>query len=1023
MKPLNSLPKVISCFFAIFLISISLYGQGANDRVLVGNIDSDFNDEVIFFNRSSSGASIRAIDLVSGASDTWIGYDNRFANFIQEEDFVGIGDVNGNGQDDLILVDYTDNNGIAVLVVDLIDGSTIKQISNTYFNGWKDDGDSCFVADVNKDGRADLVLINMSGTDGFLRVMDLTTGMPLKTIYYSQVSPSLNGWLDAGDKMFIGNVGGSSSMDLVLVNTAYSSGAIRAIDIMTGTSIRWISHGAFGGLMDESDRILFGDVDGDGFDDLVFVNSDYNDTVNPMIMVYNINKVEFETDFNMDSEMNSFYRNGFFRAWVDPCDKAFLLDVDLSGTLELVLVNIAKSSEAIRVIDLNNKGSNIVNSALNGNGWFDYADLCFTAKYNSSSGLSMINTNMKDGFLRSINLHDGSNVLWCDYGSVYPSMNGWLDGINQYSLNCDGICVFNENIVYDSIHVANGNYLRKNKPFSRQLFPRDEKNMCFVPISGYFTGNSSRVKFKIDITSYNEVKMIDHGTEFYYASIDMDGHFKIDIPIEAGLFEYDFYYYLEEGGKEIPIADDVVCGDVFLVTGQSNAVAEPSDESATHTIDILYGDAGIENNFYGRFLRSYREFGIIENSDWFYSKVSLVGVWGLKMQYEITKSNKVPTCVINGAVGGTSIDKHIPNISDPYYSSDTSFLLGSLILRNTYAGYAGCNTAILLYNGESEVKMGASFIDEFEPLYNSLNNHFPNTPIYLTQISSYDYADEVDILKVSEGQRVARDIFNLGVMTSNGIGNKDTATGQHIHFTAESYVELGRRYSNLLNFELYRSNIYTRLNFYPPDINIVYRENNSLVLEFDQILDQSLSDDLNTVYRVIKFNDNYSSYDCNDIYIDGKKLVIMFNSDVFQHMNTISYAGKLPQGEYDLKCYLRNSNGVAAYTFNKFPIQYKEEKSSSIIEVVSNSNNESSQSIQSIQVYPNPVVDALNIKINELSINEKITVEILSLDGNLIDTRTCFNGALLSTVNINSGSYILIVNHEGNRWIEKFIKF
>jgi hypothetical protein len=427
MKPLNSLPKVISCFFAIFLISISLYGQGANDRVLVGNIDRDFNDEVIFFNRSYSGASIRAIDLVSGASDTWIGYDSRFASFIQEEDFVGIGDVNGNGQDELILVDYTDNNGVAVLVVDLIDGSTIKQISNTYFNGWKDDGDSCFVADVNKDGRADLVLINMSGTDGFLRVMDLTTGMPLKTIYYSQVSPSLNGWLDVRDKMYMGNVGGSSSMDLVLVNTDYSSGAIRAIDIMTGTSVSWVSHGAFGGLMDESDRILFGDVDGDGFDDLVFINTNYTGLAIKSISI------------NDNRTISELY-HGDFNGWIDACDRVFLNDVNGDNKKDLVFVNTSYNSGAIRAIDLI-EGSNlswILHSDFNG--WMDEGDKMFMTKVSYlnpyKESLCLINTTISSGAIRVIDLISNSNVLWLSHSDVFPSLHGWLDGSDSHSNLC-----------------------------------------------------------------------------------------------------------------------------------------------------------------------------------------------------------------------------------------------------------------------------------------------------------------------------------------------------------------------------------------------------------------------------------------------------------------------------------------------------------------------------------------------------------------------------------------------------------
>ena len=71
------------------------------------------------------------------------------------------------------------------------------------------------------------------------------------------------------DKSFIGDVNNDGREDLVLVNTSYGGGAIRAIDLKTGNNIAWINHGSFGGWMVSGDKMFLGDVNNDGREDLV----------------------------------------------------------------------------------------------------------------------------------------------------------------------------------------------------------------------------------------------------------------------------------------------------------------------------------------------------------------------------------------------------------------------------------------------------------------------------------------------------------------------------------------------------------------------------------------------------------------------------------------------------------------------------------------------------------------------------------------------------------------------------------
>ena len=38
-----------------------------------------------------------------------------------------------------------------------------------------------------------------------------------------------------------------------------------------------------------------------------------------------------------------------------------------------------------------------------------------------------------------------------------------------------------------------------------------------------------------------------------------------------------------------------------------------------------------------------------------------LGYWGMDLAKHLVESQKIPICIINGAVGGTRIDQHMPN--------------------------------------------------------------------------------------------------------------------------------------------------------------------------------------------------------------------------------------------------------------------------------------------------------------------------------------------------------------------------
>jgi Secretion system C-terminal sorting domain/Cellulase (glycosyl hydrolase family 5) len=403
----------------------SLYGS--NDLTLIGNIDNDANDEIVFFNRSTVGSTIRAIDLVTGTNDAWINYNPVFSDFFDESDKAFLGDVNQDNLDDLILVNQSSYTGIAILVINLSDGGIIQQINHGGIDTWLDDNDKVFIGDVDGNNSEDLILLNMSGNLGFLKIIDLSSGQTITTIDYSDVYPSMNGWLDEGDKIFLGKVDSDSFLDMVFVNTAYNSGAIRVLEIMNSTTIKWIDHGTFGGLMDEPDRMLFGDVNNDNMDDLVFLNTNYS----------GISIKSF--DIMNNAFINTLF-HGKYNGWMDACDRIFLADVDGNSEKDILFVNTTYNSGAIYAVDLSSEGElSWINHGLF-EGWMDIDDKMVTSHSNNSNilaeNLLLINTSGNYGAIRVVDVVAQSDILSLTYNEVYPTLNGWLDGRDNNSNLC-----------------------------------------------------------------------------------------------------------------------------------------------------------------------------------------------------------------------------------------------------------------------------------------------------------------------------------------------------------------------------------------------------------------------------------------------------------------------------------------------------------------------------------------------------------------------------------------------------------
>ena len=149
--------------------------------------------------------------------------------------------------------------------------------------------------------------------------------------------------------------------------------------------------------------------------------------------------------------------------------------------------------------------------------------------------------------------------------------------------------------------------------------------------------------------------------------------------LQAGLVTYRTEFGIKRDGAETILekATDLVCGDAFIIQGQSNAEAW-TDNRVVHPYRSpwlrSFGTPSTNKDrardaVWGNAL----SFNGGENHHHFQ-----IGYWGVELGKMLIEKHKVPVCIINGAQGGTRIDQHQRNEADP---TDVTTIYGRLLWR------------------------------------------------------------------------------------------------------------------------------------------------------------------------------------------------------------------------------------------------------------------------------------------------------------------------------------------------------
>ncbi|MEP7234717.1 MAG: sialate O-acetylesterase, partial [Ignavibacteriota bacterium] len=254
-------------------------------------------------------------------------------------------------------------------------------------------------------------------------------------------------------------------------------------------------------------------------------------------------------------------------------------------------------------------------------------------------------------------------------------------------------------------------------PHSLQLYPRETDDSATVEIKGMFRAKGfDSVYMKVlknSLAIASSSRPLSYGVE--------GAPFSFSQKIHCELSEYSFILGVRSAGKDSILrrADSVVCGDVYFVSGQSNSI-------------------GGGDSYANEFCRTFGSNASSSRSDTLWELATAsgyggganVGAFGMRIQADFAEKMKIPTAIISGGVGGTPIEQHIPNLSDPM---NLQTFYGSMLYRSTKSNLALYAKAIFWYQGESNTI--ANYFDNFKRLHDGWLLDYPNAEkMYVVQV-------------------------------------------------------------------------------------------------------------------------------------------------------------------------------------------------------------------------------------------------------------------------------------------------
>jgi len=448
---------------------------------------------------------------------------------------------------------------------------------------------------------------------------------------------------------------------------------------------------------------------------------------------------------------------------------------------------------------------------------------------------------------------------------------------------------------------------KDEKPEDNQFYARDHKNEGTL----HYNGTLNKAADSVFLRVYAGGELMSTQTE----ALSADQTYAFSAKLKAGLVKYGIEFGMKKGDSEtvLDVVDNLVCGDAYIIQGQSNAEAW-TDKRVVHPFrsDWLrsFGTPITDPSFARtRIWGNAISFNGGENRH----KLQ-IGYWGVELGKQLIEQHRIPIFIINGAQGGTRVDQHQRNEADP---TDVNSIYGRLLWRLRQAGLTHGIRAVLWHQGEND--QGAAgpsgtygwvnYQALFTRMAGAWKQDYPNIQhYYIFQIwpgacGTVPVAND----RLRNAQRMLPTQFsNMSIMSTLGI-----RPGSGCHYVPEGYRVMAQLILPLVN--QYNYGIASETSITPPDIKAAYytsERQDEIALEFDQVV-------------------TWEADVVGRFYVDGEAQKVLSASD-FGRIIILKLADPSVAKEItyvkggvwrENQSIIRGTNGIAALTFCDVSIQ------------------------------------------------------------------------------------------------------
>ncbi len=459
---------------------------------------------------------------------------------------------------------------------------------------------------------------------------------------------------------------------------------------------------------------------------------------------------------------------------------------------------------------------------------------------------------------------------------------------------------------------------KDEKPVDNQFFARDDKNEGTLYYNGTLTDAADSVFLKL----YADDKLVK--TESRKPGADQA--YALSVKLKPGLIIYKIEFGTKTGkaDKVQQTVNNLVCGDAYIIQGQSNAVGynyENTDkrQDLTRTNSPWIRSYGGNGEAGGDPLAGGWGNAVVERlTPTSPDRIHFISAWGMAMAKKLVADQKIPICILNGAVGGTRIDEHMPDhVRNAGQPNKERPIYGNLRQRVIAARLTHGIRGVLWHQGEADQGFdgpdncyGCEMYQQYWlDLTAAWKLDYPNiNHYYLFQIwpnaCSQGGNRHSDMLRDVQ-RRLSRLYSNLSVVPT-----LDIPSGANCHFKTDDYEKMGLAMAPLLERDSHGKASGQPIT--APDVRkacFTSANQDEIALEFDQ---------------PVAWIDALAS----QFYLDGEagKVASGATSGNLLKLKltapatakTITY---LTDKKWDPKTLLYGKNGIAALTFCEVPIK------------------------------------------------------------------------------------------------------